>query len=192
MERFATFTPKGTIGLGFLGLFLVFGSVFQSAFYGSTREFLNSIFFLYPVGAAIYIALIRPRIYLTHDYVEIINPFSRHKIPWVDIESIETKYCLTFHLGQEKVQAWAATSPSRYHLRRIHSSDFKGVRPDDSGFVRPSDSPESDSGAAALLCRREWELRRTLTTTKSEWSVQRTHWIFPVSLIVSFIVTTFV
>lgn len=187
MERIATFAPKGTIALGYLGLILALGGVLQSAIYGSARELFNSIFFLYPLGAALYIVLIRPRIYLAEDCVEVLNPLSRHRIPWEAIQSIETKYCLTFDLGHEKVQAWAATSPSRYHLRRVHSSDFKGVRPDESGFFRPSDSPHSDSGAAALLCRREWELRRNLPATNSRRSVQRTHWVFSVSILVSYI-----
>jgi hypothetical protein len=46
---------------------------------------------------------------------------------------------------------WAAQTPGRYHSRTIHSSEIKGLQLD--GFIRPGESPRTDSGVATYLCR---------------------------------------
>jgi len=162
VEKISTFRATSSVLLGYLGIGLILGSLAQSFFYGSSEELISSAPHLYIIASLIYFVMIRPKLNIYSSHIEVINPLSTHKIPWKYISAIETKYCLTLSLQDRTIKAWAAVAPSRYHFKRVHPTDFRGVNLENSELVRPSDSPLTDSGAAAYISRQEWIRRRSL------------------------------
>jgi len=120
----------------------------------------------------------------------VINPLNTHKIPWKYISAIETKYCLTMTLQDKTIKAWAAVAPSRYHFKRVHPTDFRGVNLENSELVRPSDSPLTDSGAAAYISRQEWIRRRSLESKLAPES-RRISGIFYIPIAISVLLIMF-
>jgi hypothetical protein len=162
VEQISTFRATSSVLLGYVGIGLILGSLAQSLFYGSRDELISSAPYLYIIAALIYLVMIRPKLKILTSHIEVINPLSTHKIPWKSISAIETKYCLTLTLQDQTIKAWAAVAPSRYHFKRVHPTDFRGVNLENTALLRPSDSPLTDSGAAAYISRQEWMKRRNL------------------------------
>lgn len=116
------------------------------------------------VGMLLHQLLVRPRIRVSDQGVEIVNPFRKFTIAWNTIDRIDTKWGLTVFTENRRVQAWSAPAPGRHSTFR--SSKFEGRHlPESSyiaGTIRPGDLVSSDSGAAAYTIRTEWERRRDL------------------------------
>lgn len=116
------------------------------------------------MGLLLHLILIRPRILVSDDGVEVVNPLRKTDVAWASIERIDTKWGLTLYAGDRKIQAWSAPAPGRHSSLR--STKFEGRHlPESSylaGTIRPGDLVSSDSGAAAYTIRNEWERRRDL------------------------------
>jgi hypothetical protein len=94
----------------------------------------------------------RPSIEIFDEGIRISNPLTTIIIGWQDVDVVEAKYTAFLQLRNGvKVSMWAAQAPGRYHSRTIHSSEVKGLQLD--GFIRPGESPRTDSGVATYLCR---------------------------------------
>jgi hypothetical protein len=50
-----------------------------------------------------------------------------------------------------KIRIWCAQTPGRYHSRTVHSSEIRGLHID--GYIRPGESPRTDSGVVTYLLR---------------------------------------
>jgi hypothetical protein len=190
MEIISTFRATSSVLLGYIGIGLLLGSLAQSLFYGSREELISSAPYLYLIAALIYLVMIRPKLKIYASHIEVINPLSTHKIPWKYISAIETKYCLTMTLQDKTIKAWAAVAPSRYHFKRVHPTDFRGVNLENSELVRPSDSPLTDSGAAAYISRQEWIRRRSLESELAPES-RRISGIFYIPIAISVLLIIF-
>jgi hypothetical protein len=100
----------------------------------------------------IYIVLHRPSIEIFDEGIRIHNPVSTIIVGWQDVDVIEAKYTAFLQLRDgKKISIWCAQTPGRYHSRTIHPSEMKGFQLD--GFIRPGESPRTDSGVATYLCR---------------------------------------
>jgi hypothetical protein len=100
----------------------------------------------------IYIVLHRPSIEIFDEGVRIHNPVSTIIVGWQDVDVIEAKYTAFLQLRDgAKIGIWCAQTPGRYHSRTIHSSEIKGLQL--NGYIRPGESPRTDSGVATYLCR---------------------------------------
>jgi hypothetical protein len=53
----------------------------------------------------------------------------------------------------EKIYAWAAQAPGRYHSRTVHASEIRGLKIPDLQNMRPGESPRTHSGQALALAR---------------------------------------
>ena len=121
----------------------------------NTIGFIRAAVALALVGEIIYLLMHRPAIVVSDEAIEIINPMSTTVIGWQDVESIDAKYTMSIEtIDGERIYAWAASAPGRYHSRRIHPADVKGMQLDE--VIRPGESPRADSGVAAHIARVRW------------------------------------
>ncbi len=108
-----------------------------------------------------WLVFVRPKLIIGDEGVIVVNPLVRAAIGWADLEALEVKYAVTFHVGDRKIGAWAATAPGRYHARTIHRSELLGIgipkAEIDAGNIRPGESPRTASGQAIAICRLRWQ-----------------------------------
>jgi phage baseplate assembly protein gpV len=98
----------------------------------------------------------RPEVKIDAGGVHVVNVFRTVDVPWPAIDEVDTKWALTLVTSLGDVRAWAAPAPGRQLLRRVQPGDHRmgGTRPGDT--VRPSDLPQTESGAAAQIVRQRW------------------------------------
>lgn len=136
-----------TVGYGMLILFAV-----EEWVTATTSGFFRAASVLVVVGIFIYLIFQRPAIILSDECIRIINPLSEIAIGWQDIESIEARYTMSIETTDgDCIYAWAANAPGRYHSRKIHPSDIRGMNLPD--LFRAGESPRTDSGVATHLAR---------------------------------------
>jgi len=138
---------------GFYFLCFIFvGLVIESIISSELREIFISCAWATVAICIFYALMHKPKIVIFDEGLEIVNPISRHIIPWSDVRSIDTRYSLSVTTNDgKKIHAWAAPAPGRYHARRLHSSDFRGTKMEMGGSIRAGESPKSESGAAYML-----------------------------------------
>lgn len=96
----------------------------------------------------------RPSVTVDGGFIEIDNPFRVHRIPWDDIDEVDTRYALTIMTrSTRKIRAWAAPAPS---ARQALSTQREQVAhaTGDGDTRRPADAEGTASGDAAGLIRR--------------------------------------
>ena len=105
----------------------------------------------------------RPAVRVEPFGVEFINLLRTRTISWPAIQRIDTKYALTLYTTGGKFSAWAAPAPGRGTLNRANKQDLRGLPESTYGpgnSVALGDVPSSESGAASLVVRRQWEALR--------------------------------
>lgn len=108
---------------------------------------------LVAVNTGAWLIFVRPKIMFFDDHLTIVNPLTEVAIPWAAVEEINSHLAFSVRVAGKKYSAWAAPAPGRQHSATLHSSDFKGLGFSEKLEMRLSDSPKSDSGAAAYLAR---------------------------------------
>ena len=98
----------------------------------------------------------RPLVSVDPGGVRVVNVFRTFDVPWPAITEIETKWALTLVTTLGTVRAWAAPAPGRQVLRRSQAEDLRLGGAEKGDFRRPSDLPQTESGAAALVVRQRW------------------------------------
>lgn len=117
---------------------------------------------------AAYLMFIRPKLVVSEDAIEIINPFISYYIAWHSIEVIDAKFSFFVQVNGKKIHSFAAVASGRYAnlkpggLRpfggffghRVESAEIKdtGVSVEDDS-IRAVESPRTDTGAALALAR---------------------------------------
>jgi len=94
----------------------------------------------------------RPAVVISDEGVELVNVSQTVLVPWAALIQVETRLALTLKTPRASYVATAAPAPGR---------TFTGVNARRAASVsgetaQPSDSPTSDSGAAAHLVRARW------------------------------------
>jgi hypothetical protein len=131
---------------------LLAGMILQSILSDDSGTLITALAWCSLFALAIYITLHRPSIEIFDEGVRIHNPLSTVIVGWQDVDVVEAKYTAFLQLRDgRKVSIWCAQAPGRYHSRSVHSSEIKGLQLD--GFIRPGESPRTDSGVATYLCR---------------------------------------
>jgi hypothetical protein len=74
-------------------------------------------------------------------------------VGWGEVEDISARYSMYIQVGGEKIYAWAAQAPGRYHSRTLHASEVRGLKIPDLHNMRPGESPRTHSGQALALAR---------------------------------------
>lgn len=146
------FRPRGSVITAVIAYALLAGMVLQSILSGGLDSAIGALAWCALFALIIYIILHRPSVEIFDEGIRIQNPLSRTIVGWHDVDVIEAKYTsfLQLHDGK-KISIWCAQAPGRYHSRTIHPSEMKGLHLE--GFIRPGESPRTDSGVATYLCR---------------------------------------
>jgi hypothetical protein len=131
--------------------------IFQTIFTGEIRQAFLTIGLGSLVALFFYLILHRPLLEIADDGIKIVNPLWSYNIGWRDISAIETRYTMSVQARGEVIYAWAAPAPGRYHARKIHPSEVRGMDIASQSTVRFGESPRSDSGVAAYLARSRWK-----------------------------------
>jgi phage baseplate assembly protein gpV len=157
---------------------------------GTGREQLLLIWpWLGLVGFAAWAMYWRPEVRVDAAGVHVVNVFRTVDVPWPAIDEVDTRWALTLVTRLGDVRAWAAPAPGRQVMRRARPEDRRmgGTRRGD--VVRPSDLPQTESGAAAQIVRQRWlRLRKDghLDDARLEFDRLPTRW--HVGVIVGFAV----
>jgi hypothetical protein len=131
--------------------------IFQTIFTGEIRQAFLTIGLGSLVALFFYLILHRPLLEIADDGIKIVNPLWSYNIGWRDISAIETRYTMSVQARGGVIYAWAAPAPGRYHARKIHPSEVRGMDIASQSTVRFGESPRSDSGVAAYLARSRWK-----------------------------------
>jgi hypothetical protein len=146
------FRPRGSVVAAVLAYLLLGGMAIESIYSSGLMASWIALAWCTLFALGIYIILHRPCVEIFDEGIRISNPLSTILIGWQDVDVVEAKYTAFLQLRNGvKVSMWAAQAPGRYHSRTIHSSEVKGLQLD--GFIRPGESPRTDSGVATYLCR---------------------------------------
>ena len=133
----------------------------------------------------------RPEVRVSAGGVQVVNVFRTFDVPWPAIDDIDTKWALTLVTSLGRVRAWAAPAPGRQVLRRSQPDDLRLGGAAKGDILRPSDLPQTESGAAALVVRQRWlRIREAgfLADPRVEQDRMPVHW--HVETIVGFAVLT--
>jgi hypothetical protein len=146
------FRPRGSVVAAGIAYALLAGMALQSIFSDGLSAAVGASAWCTLFALIIYIVLHRPSIEIFDEGIRIHNPVSTIIVGWQDVDVIEAKYTAFLQLRDgKKISIWCAQTPGRYHSRTIHPSEMKGIQLD--GFIRPGESPRTDSGVATYLCR---------------------------------------
>jgi hypothetical protein len=103
---------------------------------------------------------IRPYVSVTDGFVEIGNPFRTHRVPWGDIDEVDSRYALTLVTkGRRSIRAWAAPAPGARTALATRREEVSRT-PGEGDSRRPADAEGTASGDAAGLVRRRLEAYR--------------------------------
>ncbi|MEJ1155851.1 PH domain-containing protein [Microbacterium marmarense] len=97
---------------------------------------------------------IQPAVTVTDGFVEVRNLVRTHRVPWGDLDIVDTRFALTLVTkDRRKIQAWAAPAPGARQALSTRREEVS-LTPGEGDSRRPSDSETSFSGGAAALVRR--------------------------------------
>ena len=107
-----------------------------------------------------YLLYVHPRVTVTDGFVEVRNLVRTHRVPWGDVDEVDSRYALTITTRSgARIRAWAAPAPGARQALSTRREEVAGV-PGEGDSRRPSDSESSLSGGAAALVRRTLETYR--------------------------------
>jgi hypothetical protein len=133
--------------------FLCAGITAQSFFVESIESFNATLSWSLLICYLFHLAFIRPKVTIFDEGIRITNPFREITIGWDQVQEVSAKFSMYVTVGGEKVYAWAAQAPGRYHSRNVHASEVRGLQIPDTGNMRAGESPRSHSGVAIALAR---------------------------------------
>jgi hypothetical protein len=129
------------------------GLVGQSFFTETSEGVATTIAWCLLVAYAFHLGFVRPKVTFFDEGITITNPLKEITIGWGEIEDISARYSMYIQVGGEKIYAWAAQAPGRYHSRTVHASEVRGLKIPDLYNMRPGESPRTHSGQALALAR---------------------------------------
>lgn len=123
---------------------------------------------------AAYAGFWRPEMKVSDEGVDVINPFRKFRLAWVDVSRIDTRFALTFYSGSRAFRVWAAPAPGVMKAALLSRRDFDNLRLDT--LPRPSDAAGTASGDGAEIIRRmmnqlsdrQWQLDDSTRTISLE------------------------
>jgi hypothetical protein len=125
----------------------------QSFFTETPEGIATTIAWCLLVAYAFHLGFVRPKVTFFDEGITITNPLKEITIGWGEIDDISARYSMYIQVGGEKIYAWAAQAPGRYHSRTVHASEVRGLKIPDLYNMRPGESPRSHSGQALALAR---------------------------------------
>jgi hypothetical protein len=135
----------------------------QSFFSESDRGIAITVSWSLVISYIFHLSFIRPKVTFFDEGITITNPFKEITVGWNRIQEISARYSMYIQVDGEKIYAWAAQAPGRYHSRNIHASELRGLNLPDPLNIRAGESPRTHSGVAVALAR----LRRDAFISKN-------------------------
>lgn len=159
MTNREVFRPRSGIVMAFVAFFAVSAFAYINILDYGLSGGLPSIAWGLVISTFFYITFIHPKIIFYDEGLTIVNPLHTITLGWHEIGEIDARYTMyVIHRPSgQKVHAFAAQAPGRYHSRTVHPNEVKGMRVGDSGMIRAGESPRSDSGAATAIARARME-----------------------------------
>ena len=133
--------------------FLCAGLTAQSFFVETRDSLITTLSWSLLICYLFHLAFIRPKVTIFDEGITITNPLREVTVGWDQVSEISAKFSMYISIGSEKIFAWAAQAPGRYHSRTIHSAELKGLYIPDTNSMRAGESPRSHSGVAVALAR---------------------------------------
>jgi hypothetical protein len=133
--------------------FLSAGLSAQSFFVETLTSFIATLSWSLLFCYLFHLAFIRPKVTIFDEGITITNPLRQITVGWDQVQEISAKFSMYITVGGEKIYAWAAQAPGRYHSRTVHPTEIKGLNIPDVNNMRAGESPRSHSGVAVALAR---------------------------------------
>ncbi|MEN9517115.1 MAG: hypothetical protein RLZZ159_981 [Actinomycetota bacterium] len=130
------------------------------------RNAASSIAWGLVISSIFYLIFIHPKVVFFDEGLLIINPLQSFKIGWHEVQEIDARFTMyiVHSISGNKIHAFAAQAPGRYHSRSVHPNEVKGMRVGDSGMIRAGESPRSNSGVATAIARSRIEQFQRFST----------------------------
>jgi hypothetical protein len=125
----------------------------QSFFSESDRGIAITVSWSLVISYIFHLSFIRPKVTFFDEGITITNPFKEITVGWNRIQEISARYSMYIQVDGEKIYAWAAQAPGRYHSRNIHATELRGLNLPDPLNIRAGESPRTHSGVAVALAR---------------------------------------
>jgi hypothetical protein len=125
----------------------------QSFFSESYRGIAITISWSLLISYIFHLSFIRPKVTFFDEGITITNPLREITVGWDRVQEISARYSMYIQVDGEKIYAWAAQAPGRYHSRNIHSSELRGLNIPDPLNIRAGESPRTHSGVAVAIAR---------------------------------------
>ena len=125
----------------------------QSFFLESIESFNATLSWCLLICYLFHLGFIRAKVTIFDEGITITNPLRETTVGWDQVQEINVKYSMYVTVGGEKIHAWAAQAPGRYHSRTVHATEIRGLQIPDTNSMRAGESPRSHSGVAVALAR---------------------------------------
>jgi len=129
------------------------GIVGQSFFSEGPQGIIVTISWSILISYAFHLSFIRPKVTFFDEGITITNPLKEITVGWDRVQEINARYSMYIQVDGEKIYAWAAQAPGRYHARSIHPTELRGLNIPDPLNMRAGESPRTHSGVAVALGR---------------------------------------
>jgi hypothetical protein len=133
--------------------FLCAGITAQSFFLETLDSFNATLSWSLLICYLFHLGFIRAKVTIFDEGITITNPLRETTVGWDQVQEISVKFSMYISVGGEKIYAWAAQAPGRYHSRTVHATEVRGLQIPDTNSMRAGESPRSHSGVAVALAR---------------------------------------
>jgi hypothetical protein len=133
--------------------FLCAGITAQSFLVETIDSFIATLSWSLLICYLFHLGFIRAKVSIFDEGITITNPLRETTVGWHQVQEINVKFSMYVTVGGEKIHAWAAQAPGRYHSRTVHATEVRGLQIPDTNSMRAGESPRSQSGVAVALAR---------------------------------------
>jgi len=177
MSQPVVFRPRGGMILAIIAIGICVATLIFMLIGEGAGSFARWAWPIVLIAWGAWLLYIAPFVVMTEGFIEIHNIFATHRVPWGDVDSIDSRYALTVKTESGRtIRAWAAPAPGAREALSTKREEVSRT-PGEGDTRRPSDSENSLSGGAAAIARRSLEAYRraggaTLPGgTATTWSV---------------------
>jgi hypothetical protein len=160
MPEPVTLRPRGGMIIAAIALVITAAALVFIAIDGGLLDLARWAWPVVLLGWGAWLLYLRPYVRVSEGFVEISNLVRTYRVPWGDIDSVDSRFALTIRTrGGRVIRAWAAPAPGARQALSTQRADVTHT-PGDDDTRRPSDAEGTASGDAAGLVRRELERHR--------------------------------
>lgn len=176
MPEPVTLRPRGGMILAGVAIAFALAALVFIAVDGGPGELARWAWPVVLLGWGAWLFYVRPYVRVSEGFVEVSNILRTHRVPWSDINEVDSRYSLTLRTREGRaIRAWAAPAPGARQGLTTRREDVAHT-PGSGDSRRPADAEGTPSGDAAGFIRRELERReREGTIGASAHTVSRWH-----------------